>query len=350
MARGAPRPTGEAFRALPVAVDAMGGDKAPGEIVAGARQVAGDGTIGVLLVGLPGQMGDTGDLPVLECTEVISMDDDAGQGVRRKKDSTLVRAAEAVRDGRAMAMVSAGNTGATMASALLRMGRLPGVIRPAIATPLPDPQKPHPTLLLDSGANAEATSAMLVQFAQMGAAYSTKRYGIERPRVALLSIGEEKSKGTPVVKETHALLADGGHGDFEFVGNVEGRDFFADHADVIVTDGFTGNVALKTLEGSLRFLMETLTGVLGRPELADAAGAILPHLLPLATALDPETTGGAMLLGVDGVCVISHGSSSSVAMVNAITVAHDVAVGGLVEAVAASVAVDAPDAATAAAG
>ena len=337
MARGAPRPTGEAFRALPVAVDAMGGDKAPGEIVAGARQVADAGAIGVLLVGLPGGMGDTGDLPLVECSEVIGMDDDPGQGVRRKKDSSLVRAAEAVRDGRAMAMVSAGNTGATMASALLRMGRLPGVIRPAIATPIPDPQKPHPTLLLDSGANAEATPAMLLQFAQMGAAYSTKRYGITRPRVALLSIGEEKSKGNPLVKETHALLAEGDHGGFDFVGNVEGRDFFADQADVVVTDGFTGNVALKTLEGSLRFLMETLTGVLGKPELSDAAGAILPHLLPLAAVLDPETTGGAMLLGVDGVCVISHGSSSSVAIVNAITVAHDVAVDGLVEAVAASV-------------
>jgi len=337
VARGAPRPTGEAFRALPVAVDAMGGDKAPGEIVAGARQVADAGAIGVLLVGLPGGMGDTGDLPLVECSEVIGMDDDPGQGVRRKKDSSLVRAAEAVRDGRAMAMVSAGNTGATMASALLRMGRLPGVIRPAIATPIPDPQKPHPTLLLDSGANAEATPAMLLQFAQMGAAYSTKRYGITRPRVALLSIGEEKSKGNPLVKETHALLAEGDHGGFDFVGNVEGRDFFADQADVVVTDGFTGNVALKTLEGSLRFLMETLTGVLGKPELSDAAGAILPHLLPLAAVLDPETTGGAMLLGVDGVCVISHGSSSSVAIVNAITVAHDVAVDGLVEAVAASV-------------
>ena len=340
MARGAPRPTGEAFRALPVAVAAMGGDKAPGEIVAGARQVADAGAIGVLLVGLPGGMGDTGDLPLLECSEVIGMDDDPGQGVRRKKDSSLVRAAEAVRDGRAMAMVSAGNTGATLASALLRMGRLPGVIRPAIATPIPDPQTPHPTLLLDSGANAEATSAMLLQFAQMGAAYSSKRYGITHPRVALLSIGEEKSKGTPLIKETHAVLAEGGHGGFDFVGNVEGRDFFADQADVIVTDGFTGNVALKTLEGTLRFLMETLGGIFAQPELSDAAGTLLPHLLPLAAALDPETTGGAMLLGVDGVCVISHGSSSSVAVVNAITVAHDVAVDGLVDAVAASVKVD----------
>jgi len=337
VARRQPRPTGAAFDALPVAVDAMGGDKAPEQIVAGARAVAEAGAIGVLLVGLEGQMGDTGDLPLLHCTEVIGMDDDPGQGVRRKKDSSLVRAAESVRDGNAMAMVSAGNTGATMASALLRMGRLPGVIRPAIATPIPDLKKDYPTVMLDAGANAEASVPMLLQFAQMGAAYSSKRYGVRRPRVALLSIGEEKSKGTPLVKEAHAVLAGGGHGDFEFVGNVEGRDFFEDQADVIVTDGFTGNVALKTLEGTLRFLMSTLTGILTQPEVADAAGVLLPHLLPLAGKLDPETTGGAMLLGVDGVCVISHGSSTSVALVNAITVAHNVAVDGLVDAVADSV-------------
>ena len=337
MARRAPRPSGAAFDALPVAVDAMGGDKAPGEIVAGARAVAEAGDIAVLLVGLEGAMGDTGDLPLLQCTEVIGMDDDPGQGVRRKKDSSLVRAAEAVRDGRAMAMVSAGNTGATMASALLRMGRLPGVIRPAIATPIPDLKKDYPTVMLDAGANAEATGPMLLQFAQMGAAYSSGRYGVARPRVALLSIGEEKSKGTPLVKEAHAVLAEGGHGDFDFVGNVEGRDFFEDQADVIVTDGFTGNVALKTLEGTLRFLIGTLTEIFTRPDVADAAGALFPHLLPLAATLDPENTGGAMLLGVDGVCVISHGSSTHVAMVNAITVAHDVAVGGLVDAIAASV-------------
>jgi glycerol-3-phosphate acyltransferase PlsX len=237
-----------------------------------------------------------------------------------------------------MATVSAGNTGAAMAAALLRMGRLPGVIRPAIATPIPNPGAPSPTVLLDAGANAECTPQMLVQFAQMGAAFASKRYGVEKPRVALLSIGEEKSKGTPLVKETYALLSEGtGGSGFTFVGNVEGRDFFDGNADVFVTDGFTGNVALKTLEGAMRFLIGALGGILGQPELAAAAEALTPHLLPLAADLDPENTGGAMLLGVDGVSVISHGSSSSVAMVNAITVAHDLAVDGLVEAVAASV-------------
>ena len=316
----------------------MGGDRAPGEIVAGARQVAEQTDIKVVLVGRPGDMGDIGDLPFLPASEVIGMDDDPGQGVRRKKDSSLVRAAEAVRDGKAMSMVSAGNTGATMASALMRMGRLPKVIRPAIATPIPNPLGSGPTVLLDSGANAECTPQMLVQFAQMGAAFARKRYDVKQPRVALLSIGEEKSKGTPLVKETHALLAEGTGGPgFDFVGNVEGRDFFEEIADVIVTDGFTGNVALKSLEGALRFLIRALTGILGRPELKEAADALYPQLLPLASSLDPETTGGAMLLGVNGVCVISHGSSSATAMVNAITVSHDLAVAGLVDAVASSV-------------
>ncbi len=166
--RGGGRPTGEAFASLPVAVDAMGGDRAPGEIVAGARQVVETTGIGVALVGRSGELGDTGGLPCFPASEVIGMDDDPGQGVRRKKDSSLVRAAEAVRDGKALAMVSAGNTGAAMASALLRMGRLPNVLRPAIATPIPDPQRSWPTILLDSGANAECTPAMLVQFAADG--------------------------------------------------------------------------------------------------------------------------------------------------------------------------------------
>lgn len=343
MARRRTRPTGTAFASLPVAVDAMGGDRAPDEIVAGARQAEETG-IAVTLVGRPGDMGDVGGLPCVAASEVIGMDDDPGQGVRRKKDSSLVRAAEAVRDGQAMAMVSAGNTGATMASALLRMGRLPGVVRPAIATPIPNLERDWPTVLLDAGANAECTPAMLRQFAEMGAAYARKRYGVERPRIGLLSIGEEKSKGSPLVKETNVLLAErAGSAEFDFVGNVEGRDFFDKSTDVVVTDGFTGNVALKTMEGTLRFLIGALGGILGQPDLRDAAAAITPHLLPLASKLDPDNIGGAMLLGVDGVCVISHGSSSAVAIVNAITVAHDLAVAGLVDALADSISPDVPD-------
>jgi glycerol-3-phosphate acyltransferase PlsX len=335
--RRARRPPSGAVAGRPGAVDAMGGDKAPGEIVSGARQAASELAVPVVLVGRREDLGDTGDLEVVEASEVIAMDEDPAQGVRRKKDSSLVRAAEAVRDGRASAMVSAGNTGATMASALLRMGRLPGVLRPAIATPIPNPGT-HPTVLLDAGANAECTAAMLVQFAQMGAAYSRARYGVAEPSVALLSIGEEATKGSPLVKEAHGALS--ALGGLRFVGNVEGRDLLPGTADVVVTDGFTGNVVLKTLEGALRFFMSALGGVFGRDEqTARAAEALLPHLAPLAEAFDPDNTGGAMLLGVDGVCVISHGSSSAKAVVSAVRVARDVVAAGLVGSVAEAVAV-----------
>jgi len=322
------RPSPSVLAGLPVAVDAVGGDKSPGEIVAGAR-LASDEGIPVVLVGPPGLVGDTDGLALVECTEVIAMHDDPAQGVRRKKDSSLVRAAELVRDGRASAMVSAGNTGATMASALLRMGRLSGVVRPCIATPLPRPGG-VPAVLVDAGANAECTAPMLVQFAQMGAAYSAARYGVADPTVALLSIGEEPTKGTPLVKEAHGLLT--GAAGVRFIGNVEGRDLLPSPADVIVTDGFTGNVALKALEGSLRFLLQTLFGVFGTDDETRAASEVLlPHLLPLAAELDPENTGGAMLLGVAGVCVISHGSSTAVAILNAVRVAYELAKGGLVD-------------------
>ena len=314
---------------LPVAVDAMGGDHAPQAIVAGARQAAEELGIPVVLVGPPDELGDTGGLEVVPASEVIAMDDDPGQGVRRKKDSSLVRAAEAVRDGKAAAMVSAGNTGATMASALLRMGRIRGIARPAIATPIPRPGT-TPTVLLDAGANAECSPQMLVQFAQMGAAYVTARYGTSSPTVGLLSIGEEKSKGTPLVKETYARLAE--VGGIDFVGNVEGRDLLPGTVDVVVTDGFTGNVVLKALEGALRYLMDTVLQVFDTDDATrQAAEVLVPHLVPLADAFNPDNTGGAMLLGVDGVCVISHGSSTSRAIVSAVQVAHQAATGGLVQ-------------------
>jgi glycerol-3-phosphate acyltransferase PlsX len=320
----------------------MGGDKAPGEIVEGARRAAEQHGVRVVLVGPPDQVGDTQGLELVACSEVIAMDEDPAGGVRRKKDSSLVRAAELVRDGKASAMVSAGNTGATMAAALLRMGRLPGVVRPCIATPLPRLGR-TPAVLVDAGANAECTPAMLLQFAQMGAAYVSARFGTAFPSVGLLSIGEEPTKGTPLVKETHGLLAaaaggSGGTGGFEFVGNLEGRDLLPSPADVIVTDGFTGNVTLKALEGSLRFLFDTMLGVFGTDDATrEAAHVLLPHLLPLAAQFEPENTGGAMLLGTDGVCVISHGSSNATAMMNAVLVAHESATRGLVDHVAAAV-------------
>ncbi len=323
---------------LPVALDAMGGDRAPAEIIEGARQAVALG-IPVLLVGDPDRLGDVGDLPIEPAREVISMHDDPVKGVRRKKDSSLVRAAEAVRDGRASAMVSAGNTGATMASALFRMHRLPGIARPAIATPIPVPGGTY-TVLIDAGANAECNPAWLVQFAQMGSAVARLRYGIADPRVGLLSIGEEASKGNTLVKEAHALLAAGAAGpNVKFIGNVEGRDLMADVVDVVVTDGFTGNVALKALEGGLKLFIGAIVEIMMSTEETQAASKVLlPALAPLADQFDPDTYGGAMLLGVNGVCVISHGSSGARAIVNALRVARDSVQGGMVEQVKAAVA------------
>jgi glycerol-3-phosphate acyltransferase PlsX len=312
---------------LPVALDAMGGDKAPEEIVAGAHRAVAELGVGILLVGRPEVLEPlAGDLEVLPASEVIAMDADPAASVRKMKDSSLVRAAEAVRDGKASAMVSAGNTGATMGSALLRMGRIKGVKRPAIATPIPVPGG-TPTVLLDAGANAECTSELLLQFAQMGTVFARERYGIDQPRVGLLSIGEEPTKGTPLVKETHALLAAsdaltaaGG----TFIGNVEGRDIMTSEVDVVVTDGFTGNVVLKTLEGGMRTLVGAIFEAFGSsPEAKAASDVLLPALMPLYGSVDPDNTGGAMLLGVDGLCLISHGSSSATAIVNAVRVAKE---------------------------
>ncbi len=316
----------------------MGGDNAPGEIIAGARRAQEEHGIPVVLVGRPEDLTDIGDLEVIEASEVIAMDAEPGASVRRMKDSSLVRAAEAVRDGRASAMVSAGNTGATMASALLRMGRISGVARPAIATLLPTPGS-TPTVLLDSGANAECSPEWLVQFGQMGAVFARDRLGIERPRVALLSIGEEPGKGSPLVKEAYAALSGAELVGAEFIGNVEGRDLLTDAVDVIVTDGFTGNVALKTAEGALKALMTALlTAMAGRPEALAAAEVLTPELDDVYREFHPDTYGGAMLLGVRGVCIISHGSTGATAMSNAIVTGAEMVqadiVGHLTEAIA----------------
>ncbi|HET9060418.1 MAG TPA: phosphate acyltransferase PlsX [Acidimicrobiales bacterium] len=320
---------------LPVAVDAMGGDRAPDEIVAGACQAYAEHGLPVLLIGDPDAV-DTAKLPdgvsFQPASEIIEMDEDPGRAVRVKRDSSLVRCAEAVHEGRACAMVSAGNTGAAMASALLRMGRLKGVQRPAIATVIPVPGS-TPTVLLDSGANVDCTPQMLVQFAQMGQALATERFGIAEPRVGLLSIGEEAAKGNALVKEAHSLLASGAGGaEVRFIGNVEGRDVMSDRVDVVVTDGFTGNVVLKTLEGAVKAVVNgVLAALTSSDEVKVAAKTVLPALSPLAGELDPDTYGGAVLLGVDGVCVISHGSSGARAIVNAIKVASHAVQDTLVE-------------------
>ncbi|MEN9746069.1 MAG: fatty acid/phospholipid synthesis protein PlsX [Actinomycetota bacterium] len=303
---------------LPVAVDALGGDKAPAEIVEGAKQAVAAG-IPVILVG-PADLADRGDLPLHVATEFIDMHEDPASSVRNKKDSTLVVSADLVRDGIASAMISAGNTGATMASALLRMGRIKGVKRPAIATPIPVPGS-TPTVMLDAGANAEVEPEWMTQFAVMGSVYANARYGIERPRVGLLSIGEEPGKGDTLRKKSFELLS--AMSDINFIGNVEGRDIMTPDVDVVVTDGFTGNVALKTLEGTMKTIVKELFASIGEPQYKEHTEALMPALLNLYSKFDPDSTGGAILLGVDGVCIISHGSSSARAMLNGIKVAKD---------------------------
>ncbi len=313
-------------RACTVAVDAMGGDRAPGEIVAGALQAAAELDVGVLLVGHPDAIEPLlpdgvlpGGVEIAAASEVVSMHDDAASSVRTKKDSSLARAAEAVRDGRAQAMVGAGNTGATMASALLRWGRITGVSRPGIAVPIPVPGS-HPQILIDGGATVDCDPEWLLQFARMGSEYARARFGIDEPSIGLLSNGEEAGKGDDLRKRAHQLLQPLAG----FVGNVEGRDLMSTRPDVVVTDGFTGNVALKTLEGALRQIAGLVFGVLeSTPEAKEAGAVVAPLLLDAAAQLDPDATGGAVLLGVDGVCVISHGSSSARAIVNAIKIAAD---------------------------
>ncbi|HEV7534106.1 MAG TPA: phosphate acyltransferase PlsX [Acidimicrobiia bacterium] len=318
-----------------VAVDAMGGDRAPGAVVAGAR-LAAEAGISVLLVGQEPVVGPllervdraglSATIELVHAGEVVAMDEDPAKSVRRKKDSSLVRCAEAVRDGRAAAMVSAGNTGATMASALLRMGRIRGIARPAIVTPIPGPL-PTPTLLLDVGATVDCAPEWLVQFARMGAEYARLHHGIEQARIGLLSIGEEMGKGDEMRKRTYDLLArlPG------FVGNVEGCDLTLGRADVVVTDGFTGNVALKTIEGGMRTLLRLTAEALDL-EIGDArVGEVLePVLGPAVAQYDPDAFGGAVLLGIDGVCVISHGASNARNIDTAIRLAAECAEAGIV--------------------
>jgi len=312
---------------LPIAVDAMGGDHAPQQIVAGAH-LAAEAGIPVVLVGRAEEIGDT-PLEVIEASEVIAMDEDPTKSVRTKKDSSLVRAAEAVRDGRASGMISAGNTGAALAAATLRMKRIKGVGRPAIATPLPMFGGGSPNILIDAGANVDCTPELLALFARMGAVYARARYGIDNPRVGLLSNGEEAAKGSPLTKAAYPMLEEAGWQQAtgsSFIGNVEGRDLLGDAADVIVTDGFTGNVALKSLEGAAKAIIEALLGAFDSSDDArKGAELLLPELAPLYERANPDTVGGAALVGVNGVCMISHGSSSADAILNAAIAAHELA-------------------------
>lgn len=297
-----------------VAVDALGGDRAPGEIVLGAADAAADG-IEPVLFGSPGL--ETGGVRLVETTDTIDMDDHAVDAVRSKPDSSLVRAVRAVADGEADAVVSAGNTGAMLAASLLHIRRLPGVHRPGIAIVIPT--KRGRSVLIDAGANADGRPEHLVQFAHMGAVFAEEILDVPDPEVRLLSIGEEPEKGNQLTLEAHELLRSAG---LRFGGNTEGRTLLEGDADVVVADGFTGNVALKTLEGTVMSLLDALRSELEASARGRLGGALIrPAARKLRERLDPETYGGGYLLGLNGLVVIAHGSSSRIAIANAIRLA-----------------------------
>ncbi len=319
---------------LPVAVDAMGGDDAPRAVVAGARIAVEEFGVPILLVGDPDKIGDTGGIEVAPASEVVEMGADPAKAVRRLKDSSIVRAAEAVRDGRASSLLSAGNTGAAMAASLLRMGRIKGVARPAIAVPFPVLGS-TPSTLLDCGANADCQPEWLVQFARLGTAYARERFDLEHPRVATLTIGEEAGKGNSLVKQACTLLEEPEWAEqcgAQYVGNVEGGDLMAGVADVIVCDGFTGNIALKSLEGGFELFKAAIRDTLvSTPEVAATAPVVQPLLDPLFTFFDAGATGAAMLLGTRGVTMISHGSSSEMVLANAMRTADELSTAEIVK-------------------
>ena len=297
-----------------VAVDAMGGDRAPGEIVAGAREAASE-TVVPILFGPAGL--DTGGLEHVVTTQTIEMDEKPVEAYRAKPDSSLVAACRAVAEGDADAVVSAGNTGAMQTAGLFEIRRLPGVMRPAIAVPIP--ARDGPSVLLDCGANADARPEHLLQFAHMGAIFAEEILGVARPAVGLLSIGEEPEKGNELTLEAHRLLAES---ELDFAGNVESRHLLAKAADVVVTDGFTGNVCLKALEGTIGTLLEGLRAEITSTPRGKLGGFLIrPAARRLRDRLDPDAYGGAYLLGLRGLVVIAHGNSSRTAIANAIRLA-----------------------------
>ena len=305
-----------------VAVDAMGGDRGAHAVVEGALAAASD-EIAPVIFGSSDL--DTRGLALVPTTQVVGMHEKPADAFRTKDDSSLVRAVKAVADGEADVVVSAGSTGAMLAAGLVLLRRVPGVRRPAIAVPIP--ARKGPSVLIDAGANADCRAEHLLQFATMGAVFAEEILGIARPQVRLLSIGEEPEKGNQLTLEAHQLLA---ASDLDFRGNAEGRDVLEGAADVLVTDGFTGNVTLKAVEGTIRTLLDSLREEITASATGTVGGLLIrPAARRLRKRLDPDTYGGAYLLGLRGLVVIAHGNSSSTAIANAIRLAargvdHDV--------------------------
>jgi glycerol-3-phosphate acyltransferase PlsX len=319
-----------------IALDAMGGDLAPDAIVRGGVDAARELGVELALVGVPDAIQRSlaglgpapGGVSIVPAEDVIGMDEHGATAARQKRRSSIVVGLREVKEGRAAAFVSAGNTGAVMAGAVLVLGRVRGIERPALGTVFPATGGRW-VLMLDVGANAEVKPHYLAQFAEMGQAYARRALGTPSPRVALLSIGEEASKGNQLVQEAYAALAS--RPGLNFVGNVEGKDITRGLAEVIVTDGFTGNVAIKVAEGVAEFILEELRVVLtSRLRFKLAAATLRPAFRLLRGRLDYREYGGAPLLGVDGVVIIGHGRSDARAVLNAVRAARDAAAGDVV--------------------
>jgi len=319
-----------------IALDAMGGDHAPVETVKGAVLGARTFGIGVELVGHPDRIAhelekyDTSNLniSIIEALDEIDMDESPAIALRKKKNASIAVTARRVKEGHAHGMVAAGSSGAAMTAALFNIGRIKGVDRPAIGVAIP--KLTTPTMMVDGGANADCPPELLIQFARLGQAYIQGMYGIKEPRIGLLNIGSEKGKGNDYSKKAYALLEN--IDDIHFVGNAEGRDYFTGDFDVIVSDGFSGNVSLKAAEGMAtliaRLIKQEFTASFSSKLVALLAKPILKRALK---PLDHEHVGGALLLGINGICVIAHGGSSATAIESAIRVAVAGAEGDVIE-------------------
>ena len=300
-----------------IIIDAMGGDNAPAEIVKGAVRAKRELGVDIILTGIEEQVRacleneGCNDIPVVNTTEVITMDDDPSTAVRRKKNSSMAVALNMLRDGEADAMVSAGSTGALLTGATLTVKRIHGIRRAALAPVLPAGE--HGVMLIDCGANVECTAEYLLQFAFMGSFYAKKLMGCENPRIGLLNVGTEDSKGGDLQHQAFALLKNAHEeGRINFVGNVEGTGAFAGMADVIVTDGFTGNVLLKTTEGAIKFMMKALKGVFYKNTVNKLAAAVLKSdLSEMKKSMDVNEVGGTALVGISKPVIKAHGSSNA---------------------------------------
>ena len=317
-----------------IALDAMGGDHAPAEIVRGGADAIRRFGVDVAFVGIPSMIEveleqitkPAAGVVVVPAHESIGMDEAPASAVRRKRDSSISVGLDLVKSGRADAFVSAGNTGAIMAAATLQLGRLPGLERPALGALLP--ARGGQVFLLDVGANADCRPSQLMQFAQMGQAYVRHVYGVREPRIGLLSIGEEDSKGNHLVQEAREQIKR--HPALHFAGNVEGKEIPEGLVDVVVTDGFTGNVALKTAEGAAEFVVKELRdALLSRPYYRLLALGLRPAFEHLRRRIDYSERGGAPLLGVRGVVIIGHGRSNARAITNAIGTAQEAVSSGV---------------------